>query len=264
MIGAIFSALALSLAMVLVGCSAGPGSVTDPATRSAAGPTTSLSSPAPAPSPTETPTSSPGSAVAQASPPERLTPKVSLKTYAHNQVSFSYPADWTVVRESSTSVLVLDEHQQRIASFNADIPRGASPCGGVEPARIITLEVIPLDLPVSPSIKGTAYVQTQFAFTLIEGKELWATMAITGFQRSADGTGCYITNEVRGPEDSTGDYSFGDCVVLTMDGARMGRTGAVATTLPDFQSVDEAREFMKTPFYSNFKNMLISLRIATR
>lgn len=254
--------LTLSLAVALSGCTGGPGRVPAPIdTSTTTQSPASTSTPSPLSQTPSAPAPASGGSTLQAGPLPTSSQNDAVKTYAHNQVSFAYPADWTVVRESSTSVQVLDEHQQRVASFAADIPQGASPCG-MSAAHIITLEEIPLNLPMSTKVKGIAYAAPHFAFTLIEGAKIWGTMAITGFEQTADGIGCYVSNKIVGPEDSTGDYSFGDCVVLDMEGRRTGRLGYVTTTIPEFASVDDAKAFMKTPYYAKLKNMLISLRIA--
>ena len=203
----------------------------------------------------------PPAAAAPASTPVPPVEEWKTFTSGNGNVSFDYPAQWTVTAppgaaaSPAVDVDVADETGLVVASLHY------GPSGGIggacqAPVPYKVLDSVELALPYNQAAADT--ITPRFTFrALLEAGRVTASYGITSSAAGRDGTTCMFYNVVSGPPESP-LYSFADAFQVNAGGPEevAGRKGAKT-----FPSLDAARAYTETAEYWNAKRMITSLKI---
>lgn len=191
------------------------------------------------------------------------TARAGWKTYTDpaGALSFDLPEDWTVQHQPEPTqpadggihLDIRDGEGRAVAQLHTRLILEDVQCT----PGIVTDYVVLASEPVGvASAQGSGNIEPRFVFRMLRGYKYFASMGITNKVGSVDNKACAIQNVVAGP-DSVGLYSFSDTPVHGLPSA-----DEPAGELKNYNSVQEALEYLETDRFAQLREMITSLRIA--
>ncbi|MET3935174.1 hypothetical protein [Arthrobacter sp. OAP107] len=259
--GVLALAAAAVTAGVLVATNLGP-LVSAPEPAGTVVPSPSESTSPATPSPTATPAAT-RKATATPTPTPTPTPTAAAVTWttftdATGQATFEHPLGWTVSQMPQT----IDGGAYNIVEVKNAAGKTMSTLGLVydvtggpvcpAPKPYQTLDSVVVDIPQKPAkLREHPQGPSAFVFRVIQGDKVYGSLALADGDLAPQPTTCGLYNGILGP-DNVPFAQFGDTVWLTSDGQDAPLT---------FDSVAQAKAYMKTREYQDVKRMLISLAL---
>lgn len=220
------------------------------------GPLTSSTSPAGTVPPSESTAATPG-------PTRTRTPSPAAAAWTSftdgtGQATFEHPAGWTLSeapQKTDVGAFNTVEVRNPAGKTMATLSLAYDGAGGPacpEPKPFAMLDSVVLDIPQKASkLREFPRGPSAFVFRVIQSDKVYGSMALTDIPQSPGTVTCGLDNMILAPDDVPFVH-FGDSLWLEASGR------AAALT---FDSLAEAKAYMKTQEYQDVKKMLVSLEL---